>query len=57
MGILEGIIDSSQILGVTANAVFMNQVFGYQISLKGRTTLLIRFYESLPGDYFVFNVL
>lgn len=52
MGILDGIIDSSQILGVTANAVFMNQVFGYWNSLKGRTTLLIRLYEFLAGDYF-----
>lgn len=52
MGILDGVIDSSQILGVTANAVFMNQVFGYWNSLKGRTTLLIRLYKFLAGDYF-----
>ncbi|CAG7934649.1 unnamed protein product [Penicillium olsonii] len=52
MGILDGTIDSSQILGVTANSVFMNQVFGYWNSLKGRTTLLIQLYELLAGDYF-----
>ena len=52
MGILDDTIDSSQLLGVTANSVFMNQVFGYWNSLKGRTTLLIRLYEFLAGDYF-----
>ncbi|CAG8030059.1 unnamed protein product [Penicillium salamii] len=52
MGILDGTIESSQILGITANSVFMNQVFGYWNSLKGRTTLLIRLYEFLAGDYF-----
>jgi hypothetical protein len=52
MGILDGTIDSSQILGVTANSVFMNQVFGYWNSLKGSTTLLIQLYEILAGDYF-----
>ncbi|CAG8030940.1 unnamed protein product [Penicillium salamii] len=52
MGILDGTIESSQILGITANSVFMNQVFGYWNSLKGRTTLLIRLYEFMAGDYF-----
>ncbi|KAI3294229.1 CAZyme family AA3 [Penicillium roqueforti] len=52
MGLLDGTIQSSQLLGVTANSVFMNQVFGYWNSLKGRTTLLIQFYELLAGNYF-----
>jgi hypothetical protein len=51
-GILDGAIDSSHILGLTINSVFMNQVFGYWNSLKGKTTLLIRLYELLAGDYF-----
>lgn len=52
MGLLDGTINSSQLLGITVNSVFMNQVFGYWNSLKGRTTLLIRLYEFLAGDYF-----
>lgn len=52
MGLLDGTIRSSQLLGITANAVFMNQVFGYWNSLKGRTTLLIQLYEFLAGNYF-----
>jgi hypothetical protein len=52
MGLLDGTILSSQLLGITANSVFMNQVFGYWNSLKGRTTLLIRLYELLAGNYF-----
>ncbi|KAJ6162957.1 hypothetical protein N7497_002936 [Penicillium chrysogenum] len=52
MGLLDGTIQSNHLLGVTANSVFMNQVFGYWNSLKGRTTLLIQFYELLAGDYF-----
>ncbi|CAG8906406.1 unnamed protein product [Penicillium egyptiacum] len=52
MGLLDGTIQSSQLLGVTANSVFMNQVFGRWNSLKGRTTLLIQFYELLAGNYF-----
>ncbi|KAJ5781624.1 CAZyme family AA3 [Penicillium psychrosexuale] len=52
MGLLDGTIQSSQLLGITANSVFMNQVFGYWNSLKGRTTLLIQFYELLAGNYF-----
>lgn len=52
MGLLDGTIQSSQLLGVTANSVFMNQVFGYWNSLKGRTTLLIQLYELLAGNYF-----
>ncbi|GIK07468.1 hypothetical protein Aspvir_003134 [Aspergillus viridinutans] len=52
MGLLDGTIASSQVLGITANSVFMNQVFGYWNSLKGRTTLLIRLYELLAGTFF-----
>lgn len=52
MGLLDGTIQSSQLLGVTANSVFMNQVFGYWNSLKGRTTLLIQLYVLLAGNYF-----
>jgi hypothetical protein len=52
MGLLDGTIQSNHLLGATANSVFMNQVFGYWNSLKGRTTLLIQFYELLAGDYF-----
>ena len=52
MGLLDGTIASCGLLGMTANSVFMNQVFGYCNSLKGRTTLLIRLYEFLAGNYF-----
>ncbi|KOS39234.1 hypothetical protein ACN38_g9926 [Penicillium nordicum] len=52
MGLLDGTIQSSQLLGVTANSVFMNQVFGYWNSLKGITPLLIQLYELLAGNYF-----
>ncbi|EAW17024.1 uncharacterized protein NFIA_003800 [Aspergillus fischeri NRRL 181] len=52
MGLLDGTIASSQVLGITANSVFMNQVVGYWNSLKGRTTLLIRLYELLAGTFF-----
>ncbi|OQE08838.1 hypothetical protein PENVUL_c008G01117 [Penicillium vulpinum] len=52
MGLLDGTIQSSHLLGITANSVFMNQVFGYWNSLKGRTTLLIQFYELFAGNYF-----
>ncbi|OQD87806.1 hypothetical protein PENANT_c005G03118 [Penicillium antarcticum] len=52
MGLLDGTISSSDLLGITANSVFMNQVFGYWNSLKGRTTLLIQLYKLLAGNYF-----
>ncbi|KAJ5762401.1 uncharacterized protein N7511_005783 [Penicillium nucicola] len=52
MGLLDGTIASSDLIGITANSVFMNQVFGYWNSLKGRTTLLIQLYELLAGHYF-----
>ncbi|KAJ6007019.1 hypothetical protein N7522_005370 [Penicillium canescens] len=49
MGLLDGTIASCDLLGMTANSVFMNQVFGYWNSLKGKTTLLIRLYEFLAA--------
>lgn len=52
MGLLDGTIPRSQILGISANAVFMNEVFGYWNSIKGRTTLLIQLYEYLGGNFF-----
>jgi hypothetical protein len=52
MALLDGTISGSQILGVTANSVFMNEVFAYWNSLKGRTTLLIQLYEILAGKFF-----
>ena len=52
MGLLDGTISGSQVLGVTANSVFMNEVFAYWNSLKGRTTLLIQLYEILAGNFF-----
>ncbi|KAJ5374801.1 hypothetical protein N7517_006807 [Penicillium concentricum] len=50
--LLDGTIQGSQLLGITANSVFMNHVFGYWNSLKGRTTLLIQFYKFMAGNYF-----
>jgi hypothetical protein len=52
MALLDGTIKRDQLLGVTASAVFMSQVFGYWNWFKGRTTLIIQFYESLFGSYF-----
>jgi hypothetical protein len=52
MGLLDGTISSSDLLGVSANAVFMNMVFGYWNTIKGSTTLLIRLYELLEGNHF-----
>ncbi|KAJ5823412.1 hypothetical protein N7447_005752 [Penicillium robsamsonii] len=52
MGLLDGTIQGSQLLGMTASSVFMNQVFGYWNSLKGGTTLLVQFYEYMAGNYF-----
>ncbi|KAJ5334174.1 uncharacterized protein N7506_007957 [Penicillium brevicompactum] len=34
MGLLDGTIKSNQLLGISVNSVFMNQVFGYWNSLK-----------------------
>jgi hypothetical protein len=52
MALLDGIIRRDQLLGVTANSVFMSQVFGYWNWFKGRTTLIIQLYETLFGSYF-----
>ncbi|KAJ5169647.1 uncharacterized protein N7500_002430 [Penicillium coprophilum] len=51
-GLLDGAIQGSHILGITANSVFMSQVFGYWNSIKGRTTLLIEFYKLMAGNHF-----
>jgi hypothetical protein len=52
MGLLDGTISASDILGITANSVFMNQVFAYWNGVKGSTTLFVRFYELLAGNFF-----
>jgi hypothetical protein len=52
MGLLDGTIPASGILGITANSVFMNQVFAYWNGVKGSTTLLVRLYELLAGTFF-----
>ncbi|KAL3490041.1 hypothetical protein BJX62DRAFT_238495 [Aspergillus germanicus] len=52
MALLDGAIESNQLLGVTANSVFMNQVFGYWNSVKAYSPVLIRLYEWLDGRYF-----
>ncbi|KAJ5913560.1 CAZyme family AA3 [Penicillium tannophilum] len=52
MGLLDGTISSSDLLGVTANSVFINMVFGYWNAVKGRTTLLIQLYETIAGSFF-----
>ncbi|KAL4744451.1 hypothetical protein BDW72DRAFT_209007 [Aspergillus terricola var. indicus] len=57
MALLTGTVKPEQILGITANSVFMNQVFGYWNSIKASSTLLIRAYESLDGPYFPISFL
>lgn len=52
MGLLDGTIPSNEILGITADSVFMNEVFANWNALKGRTTLLISLYERLAGNFF-----
>ena len=52
MGLLDGTIPRHLILGITANSVFMNQVFGYWNSVKGCTSLLIKLYQYLGGNFF-----
>ncbi|KAL4811603.1 hypothetical protein BDW67DRAFT_179441 [Aspergillus spinulosporus] len=52
MALLTGTVKPEQILGITANSVFMNQVFGYWNSVKASSTLLIQAYEFLDGPYF-----
>jgi hypothetical protein len=49
MGLLDGTISRGHVLGVTANSVFMHQIFGYWNSVKGGTTFLISLYELLAG--------
>jgi hypothetical protein len=57
MALLTGIVKPEQLLGITANSVFMNQVFGYWNSIKASSTLLIRAYEFLDGPYFPISFL
>ncbi|PWY86597.1 FAD/NAD(P)-binding domain-containing protein [Aspergillus sclerotioniger CBS 115572] len=52
MGLLDDTIDRTQLLGITANSVFMNQVLAYWNSVKAATTLLIRIYEFISGTYY-----
>lgn len=52
MGLLDGTISSGDLLGVTANSVFMSQVFAYWNAVKGQTTLLIQLYELIAGSFF-----
>ncbi|KAE8422651.1 FAD/NAD(P)-binding domain-containing protein [Aspergillus pseudocaelatus] len=52
MGLLDGTIDGTQLLGVTANSVLINQRFAYWNSVKAATPLLIHLYESLAGNFF-----
>jgi len=52
MGLLDGTISSGDLLGISANSVFMNMVFGYWNAVKGRTTLLIQLYGLLAGKFF-----
>jgi hypothetical protein len=52
MGLLDGTIPSYKILGITASAVFMNEVFGYWNDIKGKSTLLVELYQHLAGDFF-----
>ncbi|KAE8376168.1 hypothetical protein BDV26DRAFT_282908 [Aspergillus bertholletiae] len=52
MGLLDGTIDGSQLLGITANSVFITQIFAYWNSVKAATPILIRLYEFLGGTYF-----
>ncbi|KAL4772074.1 hypothetical protein BDW60DRAFT_222698 [Aspergillus nidulans var. acristatus] len=57
MALLTGTVKPEQLLGITANSVFMNQVFGYWNSVKASSTLLIRAYEFLDGPYFPISFL
>ncbi|KAL4940401.1 hypothetical protein BDV06DRAFT_20342 [Aspergillus oleicola] len=52
MALLTGVVKPTQILGITANSVFMNQVFPYWNAIKASSPLLIRLYEFLDGPYF-----
>ncbi len=57
MGLLDGSIPSSQILGITANSVFITQIFPFWNSVKASSPLLIRLYEFLDGPYFPISFL
>lgn len=52
MGLLDGSIPSTGVQGVTANSVFMSQVFGYWNAVKAASPTLIRVHEYLGGSYF-----
>ncbi|KAL4798780.1 hypothetical protein BDV19DRAFT_385863 [Aspergillus venezuelensis] len=52
MALLTGTVKPTQILGITANSVFMNQVFPYWNAIKASSPALIRLYEFLDGPYF-----
>ncbi|KAL4947802.1 hypothetical protein BDW69DRAFT_177696 [Aspergillus filifer] len=52
MALLTGTVKPAQILGITANSVFMNQVFPYWNAIKASSPALIRLYEFLDGPYF-----
>ncbi|PYH98060.1 FAD/NAD(P)-binding domain-containing protein [Aspergillus ellipticus CBS 707.79] len=52
MGLLDGTVDGTKILGITANSVFMNQVFAYWNSVKAASPVLIWMYEFLAGTFF-----
>ncbi|KAL3254715.1 hypothetical protein ABHI18_008743 [Aspergillus niger] len=52
MGLLDGTINRTHILGITANAVFMTQVLAYWNSLKAATPALIRLYEFISGTHY-----
>lgn len=57
MGLLDGSIQSSQILGITANSVFITQIFPFWNAVKAASPLLIRLYEFLDGPYFPISFL
>ncbi|KAL4963269.1 uncharacterized protein BDV14DRAFT_202097 [Aspergillus stella-maris] len=52
MALLTGTVKPTQILGITANSVFMNQVFPYWNAIKAWSPALIRLYEFFDGPYF-----
>ncbi|PYH65952.1 FAD/NAD(P)-binding domain-containing protein [Aspergillus vadensis CBS 113365] len=52
MGLLDGTINRTHILGITANAVFMTQVLAYWNSVKAATPALIRLYEFISGTHY-----
>ncbi|KAL3470296.1 FAD/NAD(P)-binding domain-containing protein [Aspergillus californicus] len=57
LGLLDGTINALNILGITANSVFMNQVFAYWNSIKASGPFLVRGYEVLGGNYFPISFL